>query len=110
MTTPEIQQEIERTREHLGETVEELAAKADVKARARAKAAEVKAKAQDKAAQVSGRMRDKTADLPGRIKDRTADVSERVKRSQVTQRRWPLAVAAGIVVVGAAVRWRRRKT
>ena len=35
-TAPEIQQEIERTRERLGETVEELAAKADVKARAQA--------------------------------------------------------------------------
>jgi len=109
MTAPEIQQEIERTREHLGETVEELAAKADVKARARVKAAELKAKAQDKATQVSGRVRGKTADLPGRVKDRAADVSERVKRSQVAQRRWPLAVTAGIVVVGAAVIWRRRK-
>lgn len=33
MTAPEmeIQQEIERTREHLGDTVEELAARADVR-------------------------------------------------------------------------------
>ena len=41
MTEPdaalEIQQEIEQTRERLGQTVEELAAKADVKARARAR-------------------------------------------------------------------------
>ena len=29
MTAPEIQQEIERTQDHLGETVEELAARAD---------------------------------------------------------------------------------
>ena len=42
MTAPEIQQEIERTRDHLGETVEELAARADVKARARARAAGMK--------------------------------------------------------------------
>ena len=49
MTAPEIQQEIERTRERLGETVDELAAKADVKARARVKADELKAKAQVKA-------------------------------------------------------------
>jgi len=34
MTAPEIQQEIERTRERLDETVEGLAAKVDVKARA----------------------------------------------------------------------------
>ena len=31
-TAPEIQQEIEQTRERLGQTVEALAAKADVKA------------------------------------------------------------------------------
>ena len=37
----QVEQEIERTREQLGETVEQLAAKADVKGRARAKAAEV---------------------------------------------------------------------
>ena len=37
----QLEQEIEQTREQLGETVEQLAAKADVKRRARAKAAEV---------------------------------------------------------------------
>lgn len=36
-----LQQEIERTREHLGQTVEALVAKVDIKARARAKAAEL---------------------------------------------------------------------
>jgi len=99
MTAPDIQQEIERTREHLGDTVEELAARADVKARARVRAAEAKTRAQDRAAQVSGLVRDRTAGLSGRV-----------RRSQVTQRRWPLAVAAGLVVAGAAVIRRRRKT
>ena len=80
----ELQQEIEQTREHLGQTVNELAAKADVKSRARAKTAEVKGKA--------------------------ADVSGQVRRSQVVQRRWPLAVAAvGVILISIAV-WRRRKT
>jgi predicted RNase H-like nuclease (RuvC/YqgF family) len=41
MTRPEIEQEIEQTRERLGRTVEELAAKADLKARGRAKAVEL---------------------------------------------------------------------
>ena len=81
----ELQQEIERTREHLGQTVDELAAKADVKSRARAKTAEVKGKA---------------ADVPGQV-----------RRSQVVQRRWPLAVAAvGVILVGSIAVWRRRKT
>ena len=62
----------------------ELAAKADVKSRARAKTAEVKGKA--------------------------AEVSGQVRRSQVVQRRWPLAVAAaGVILISIAV-WRRRKT
>ena len=85
MTQPEIQQEIEQTRERLGQTVEELAAKADLKARARAKAAEVKARA--------------------------AEASGRVRQSQAVRRDWPLAmVAAGILVVGAALVWRQRTT
>ena len=89
MTMPdsasEIQREIEQTREHLGQTVEQLAAKADVKARARAKADEVKARA--------------------------AEVSGRVKQSQAVRRDWPLAlVAAGILATGAALAWRRRET
>jgi hypothetical protein len=87
MTAPEIQLEIQQTRERLGETVDELASRADVKARARDKAAGITAKAQGKATELSGR----------------------VRRSQVVQRRWPLAVAAGVVVVGtvAVRRWRR---
>jgi len=44
MTADEVRQEIEQTRERLGETVDQLAAKADIKARA-------------KAAEVSGQVR-----------------------------------------------------
>jgi len=83
MTAEELQHEIEQTRQRLGETVDELAAKADVKARARAKAAEAKARARDTA----------------------ADVSERVRRSQMVRRRWPVALAAGAVIAGSAVIW-----
>ena len=90
MTAPEeIQQEIEQTRERLGQTVEELAAKADVKTRAQAKVADVKARARIRAAEVSGQ----------------------VRRSQAVRRDWPLAlVAAGILVMGAALIRRRRTT
>ena len=85
MTQPEIQQEIEQTRERLGQTVEELAAKADLKARARAKTAEVKARA--------------------------AEASGRVRQSQAVRRDWPLAmVAAGILAIGVALVWRHRTT
>jgi hypothetical protein len=44
-TIAEVRAEVERTREELGETVEALAHKADVKARAREKVEEVKAHA-----------------------------------------------------------------
>jgi len=77
MTAPDIEQEIERTREHLGETMDELAARADMKARARGKAAEL---------------------------------SGRVRQSSLVRRRWPLAVAAGALVAGSALIWRRRRS
>jgi hypothetical protein len=90
MTAPEeIQHEIEQTRERLGQTVEELAAKADVKTRAQAKVTEVKSRA----------------------RVRAAEASERVRRSQAVRRDWPLAlVAAGILAMGAALAWRWRST
>ena len=84
MTAPDIQQEIQRTREHLGETVDELAARADVKARAREKVTEAR--------------------------DRAAELSGRVRRSRLARRRWPLAVAAGVLVAGSAAIWWRRRS
>jgi hypothetical protein len=76
MTADELEQGIEHTREHLGETIDELAGKADMKARARARA---------------------------------ADVSDRVRQSQVLQRRWPVAVVAGVLIAGSVIIWRRRR-
>ena len=76
MTAEELRHEIEQTRQRLGETVDELAAKADLKARARAKAVEV---------------------------------SGRVRHSQLVQRRWPVALAAGAVIAGSVAIWRRRR-
>ena len=76
MTAEELQQEIEQTRQQLGQTVDELAAKTDVKARARAKATEV---------------------------------SGRVRQSQLVQRRWPVALAAGVLIAGSVAVWRWKK-
>jgi hypothetical protein len=101
MTTPEpstgreLQEEIEQTRERLGQTVEELVAKADVKARAQAKAAEVKVKAQDKAADV---------------KNRAVCMSGNVRQSQLVQRHWPLvAIVAGAILIGSSIVIRSRQ-
>ena len=94
MTAPEIQQEIERTQDHLGETVEELAARADVKARTRARAARVK----DKAAEMSGQLRQSQL------------AQSQLVQGDAVRRRWPLVVAAaGAVLVGSILVRRRRR-
>ncbi|HLN68362.1 MAG TPA: DUF3618 domain-containing protein [Streptosporangiaceae bacterium] len=72
MTAQELEQDIEWTREHLGQTIDELAGQADVKARA-------------------------------------ARLSDRIRQSQALPRRWPLAVAAGVLIAGTVIIRRRRK-
>ena len=61
----QLAEEIERTREQLGETVEQLAAKADVKARA-----------QDKASQLTGRLKGKA----GQARQQAAAAAGQVQR------------------------------
>ena len=78
MTAPEIQQEIERTRERLGETVDELAAKADVKARTRAKAAEMKARTQAKATEMKARAQGKATE----VKAKASQMSGQLRRAE----------------------------
>ena len=87
MSAEELQREIEQTRQRLGETVDELAAKADVKARAQAKAAEAGAQ----------------------VRATAVDLSERVRRSQLVRRRWPVALAAGAVIAGGVAMWMWRR-
>ena len=115
MTAPEIQQEIERTHDHLGGTVEELAARADVKARARARAAGMK----DKATRIKVRAQGKATEMSGQLRQSRLAQSRlaqsRLAQSQLAQgdrvrRRWPLAAAAaGAVLVGSVLVLRRRK-
>jgi hypothetical protein len=94
MTAPEIQQEIERTQDHLGETVDELAARADVKARARARAAIIK----DKAVEMSGQLRQSQL------------AQGQLAQGDAARRRWPLvAAAAGAVLIGSVLVRRRRR-
>jgi hypothetical protein len=54
-TPQELREEIERTRQDLGETVAALAEKSDVKARAKEKVSEVKGKVDEKRAAVMSR-------------------------------------------------------
>lgn len=43
------------------------------------------------------------------MKARAAEMSGRVRRSGTMRRRWPLA-AAGVLVAGSAIIWRRRRS
>jgi hypothetical protein len=82
-TPEELRGEIEETREHLGETVEQLAAKADVKARAHEKVEERKQAARDKA--------------------------EHVKTEVKSKPQIPAGIVGAAVVVVALVVWRNRR-
>src|SRR5580693_3293282 len=97
----EIQREIEQTRQRLGETVDELAAKADVKARARATAAEAKERAHATAAEAKERVQATAAGAAGRVQATAAGMSGRVRQNELVQRRWPVALAAGVLIVAS---------
>jgi flagellar hook-length control protein FliK len=88
----ELTDEIERAREELGETVEALAAKADVKARQQVT---------DSTAQAAATAWEAT---PEPVRQAARQAMGTARKRQVT-----LAVAAGILVGGWLIlRWRRR--
>jgi hypothetical protein len=93
-----LRDEIELTREHLGATVEELAARVDVKKRAKAEAAELTTRVKGTVSQVR-------VAAPGYAR-RAAAKGAKTGREQ----RVPLTVAAGVLVAAALIiwKWRRR--
>ncbi|WP_314413117.1 DUF3618 domain-containing protein [Streptomyces sp. DSM 40484] len=124
----ELRRQIEETRTQLGDTVEELAAKADVKARAKVKGDELKGKAaeagqvvQGKAVQ-AGHVVQEKATVAGHVVQEKAAEAGHVVQDRVPQpvldgataavragRRNPKAVliaAAGVVVVTVLLRRR----
>ena len=129
-----LQQEIERTREHLGETVEALVAKVDVKARAqdeagrligrlKARVIEARQQATARAYQARHQVADKTEGPRGQVAGAAAGISkvtpEPVKQAAgnaaatARRRRTPLLAAIGAVGAGLVgwllfQRWRRR--
>jgi ABC-type transporter Mla subunit MlaD len=68
----QLEQEIERTREQLGETVEQLAAKADVKSRAQTRAAEVSRRVKTKASQARQQAAARAGNVCGQLAGKTA--------------------------------------
>ncbi|WP_300608614.1 DUF3618 domain-containing protein [Trebonia sp.] len=113
--------EIERAREQLGETVHELIARADVKARALAKATEVSGKYKSTMVEARKHAATRAAGVRGQIAGKTAAVRQgaasagtpaweampaQVRRAVAkaaggARQHWlPLAIAAGVVIIG----------
>ena len=94
----QLREEIELTREHLGATVEQLAAKLDVKSRAQAEAAELSARLK----RAGARARQAA---PGYARQAVAQGKKTAREQRV-----PLAVASGVVAVAVAVViWQRSR-
>ncbi|HTX29973.1 MAG TPA: DUF3618 domain-containing protein [Solirubrobacteraceae bacterium] len=89
--TEELQRDIEQTREELGDTVEALAAKTDVKAQAQRKLEETKASVADKKDELLGKAREASPESASSAASAAAD--------QARQNPMPLA-AAGAFVAG----------
>jgi small-conductance mechanosensitive channel len=128
----ELEREIEQTREQLGETVELLAAKADVKKRAQVKATELAERVKTKSGQARQQAAARGGSVRGQLAGTTAATRKRVtaaampvweatpepvrqavaKGASIARRRQlPLAAgaAAGTLIIGyLAIRWRRR--
>jgi hypothetical protein len=72
----ELREDIEQTRQRLGETVERLAAKADVKSQARAKAAELAGRVKTVAAASRTKAADRAGSVRGQLTGRIAVVRQ----------------------------------
>jgi 2-phospho-L-lactate transferase/gluconeogenesis factor (CofD/UPF0052 family) len=97
LDTQRLRDEIERTREHLGATVDQLVARVDVKSRARAEAAELTARLRRAGAQARQA-------APGYARQAMAQGSQAARQQAL-----PLSVAAGILAAVWMVIWQRRR-
>ena len=87
-----IRQEIESTRSQMGETIEAIGYKTDVKARAKDSATAKTDAVKDKVSSVMGRASDSTPS--------TGDVKQGAKQAVSTAQENPLGLAIGAVAVG----------
>jgi hypothetical protein len=97
-----IRADIEQTRAQLGDTVEALAAKADVKSRAKEKVVEARTRVGSQVELARQRVEQK---LPPKAREIVGQAGAKARDQKV-----PLAVAAGVVVLLViVVRQRRRR-
>jgi ElaB/YqjD/DUF883 family membrane-anchored ribosome-binding protein len=101
----DIQADIEHTRKELGETIEALSAKADVKGRAKKKAADTRDSITEKASETKNVVVEKAHAAQSAARDAVTDNTGSVKP------RVPIAalIAAVAVLVVSLVVWRRRR-
>jgi len=117
-----LREEIKQTRAELGETVQALAAKADVKARAKEQVEQARAKVIAQALDTTDKVRDVALQASGRVRGVAAQAGDKARESgaldkaqgaseQVRRNPVPTAVLVGLVaLVGVIliVRGRRR--
>ncbi|MET8677404.1 DUF3618 domain-containing protein [Streptomyces sp. NPDC004647] len=99
-TPEELRGQVAEARERLGATVEELAAKADVKGRAQHRAAEVRDQMQHTASHAAHLVHDKTPEQVRTAASRAAETGRR--------RPAPVAVVGGLLVLAAVMVLRGR--
>ncbi|MFI6345892.1 DUF3618 domain-containing protein [Streptomyces sp. NPDC050560] len=95
----ELRAQVAHTRRELGHTVEELAAKADVKARARQRADETRNRLRQRAERARGRARGRADHAKGRARGRGACAARAVRDHRMAV----LGAAAASAVVAAGV-------
>ena len=101
----DIQADIEHTRKELGETIEALSAKADVKGRVKQKTADTTDRITEKASETKGVVVEKAHAAQSAARDVVTDSTGSVKPSV------PIAalIAAAAILVVSVVLWRRRR-
>jgi small-conductance mechanosensitive channel len=111
----QLQAAIERTREELGRTVEQLVAKTNVKATAQARVSELTQRAKDATSQVRHQAAAQAGSARSQLADRyhaagpLEQAATRGTQGARTHRK-PLIIAAAVLIAGAVVVtiWRRR--
>jgi hypothetical protein len=116
-STEALREEIRQTRAELGETVQALSAKADVKARVKETATQTADRVKNSTAQTADRVKNSAAQTADRVKDSATHAAERARVSAYEARdlarRSPtpwftIAGAAAVLAVILVVRGRRR--
>jgi len=98
--------EIEHTRAELGETVQALAAKADVRARLQESADDYKARVRENARTVAAEARAAVADAPKRTRELAVLAGKAVRRNPGP---YAIATGAAMIFVALLIRWRRTR-